>query len=162
VSSPASSWGQRLDAARDELAALAGGLPSLLTSADPGTGERWTGEQVLAHVDELLVYWVDQARQVLEYPDGAVEFGRGKQDPGRLRAVEAGRSADGDRLIADLLQNVAATRTWIGELAEEDLGVVGSHFKRGRMTVGEIVETYVVAHVEEHVEQLREAEQVSR
>jgi hypothetical protein len=162
VSSPVPGWVRRLDAARDELAAHVGTVAGLLTSADPETGERWTGEQVLAHIDELLVYWSDEARRVLQGPDGAVEFGRGKKDPGRLRAVEVGRLGDGDRLIADLLQNVAAARTWIGALAEEDLAVAGVHFRRGRMTVGEIVETYVVAHVEEHVEQLRGAEAVSR
>jgi hypothetical protein len=137
-------------------------MAGLLTSADQETGERWTGEQVLAHIDELLVYWSDEARRVRQGPDGAVEFGRGKKDPGRLRAVELGRSRDVDSLLAGLSQNLSATGAWLGELAEEDLAVAGVHFRRGRMTVGEIVETYVVAHVEEHVEQLRGAEAVSR
>jgi hypothetical protein len=162
VSSLALGWVRRLDTAGDELAAHAGTVAGLLTSADPETGERWTGEQVLAHIDELLVYWSDEARRVLQGPDGAVEFGRGKKDPGRLRAVELGRSRNAESLLAGLPQSLAATGAWIGELAEEDLAVAGVHFRRGRMTVGEIVETYVVAHVEEHVEQLRGAEAVSR
>jgi hypothetical protein len=162
VSSPIPGWGQRLDAVRDELAGRADTLAGLLTSADPEAGERWTGEQVLAHIDELLGYWSDEARRVLQGPDGAVEFGRGKKDPGRLRAVELGRARDGEPLLAELLQNLAGTRAWIGGLVEEDLVVVGVHFRRGRMTVGEIVETYVVAHVEEHLEQLRGAEAGTR
>jgi hypothetical protein len=161
LSSPVPGWVRRLGEARDELALHAGTAAGLLTSADPETGERWTGEQVLAHIDELLVYWSDEARRVLQGPDG-VEFGRGKSHAGRLRAVELGRSRDRDSLLAGLSENLSATGAWFGELADEDLAVAGVHFRHGRMTVGEILETYVVAHVEEHVEQLRGAEAVSR
>jgi hypothetical protein len=60
--------------------------PGALTEADPGTGERWEAGQVLAHVAEMLPYWVRQAETVANGTDG-VPFGRVKTDPDRVAAI---------------------------------------------------------------------------
>ncbi|HEX6677278.1 MAG TPA: DinB family protein [Actinomycetes bacterium] len=124
-----------------------------LTEPEPGTGERWDAGQVLAHVAEMLPYWVGEAEKVAAGPDG-VAFGRVKTDPGRVAAIERDRRDDPLRLLARIDQGVAGVLALLGRLDGAALGRAGSHQKLGRMTVAEIVEEFLVGHLEEHADQL--------
>ena len=142
----------RLDRAAGAADAAAGGR---LTDPDPDSGERWEAADVWAHVAEFPGYWLGQVRRVLEraLPE-PVPFGRVKSDPGRLEAIEHGRR----ERIADLhdrsrngLREVEAVLRSYGE---DEWTAHGTHPTVGEMDVRTIVERFIVAHLEEHADQL--------
>jgi len=140
-------------AARRVRANLSGWPTGALTEPEPGTGERWDAGQVLAHVAEMLPYWVGEAEKVAAGPDG-VAFGRVKTDPERIAAIERDRRDDPLRLLARIDQGVAGVLALLGRLDAAALGRAGSHQKLGRMTVAQIMEDFLVGHLEEHADQL--------
>lgn len=125
-------------------------------SADFGTGPEasWGPPEVLAHVAEMLPFWLGQVERILA-ADGTPSFGRTADDPGRLGTLDVLRR----RPIAELLRLVddgaAACGSRLPELTDDDLTRVGIHPVRGDMTVGEILERFAAAHAEDHLLQLR-------
>jgi hypothetical protein len=150
-------WRERLAAGAARLGELRPHLDRVLTAADPVTGERWTGSQVLAHLVELLGYWPGEAERVIDAADPATEFGRSTKDPARLAAVADGRIAEVGPLLDQATARIAAVADWLDGLDEPRLRAVGHHFRRGPMSVAQLVETFVVGHVEEHVAQVSTA-----
>lgn len=156
MTAPASPdrWAARLQAAAGRIRAHVGALPPrALTSPDPDTGERWDAGQLLAHVAEMLSYWVREAELVVASGDG-VPFGRVKTDPERVAAIERDRREDPVRLLGRMDEGVAAVLAFVGSLDPTALARVGTHQTLGRMTVADVVDRFVVAHLEEHAEQL--------
>jgi hypothetical protein len=127
--------------------------PGTVTEADPGTGERWEAGQVLAHVAEMLPYWVRQAETVANGTDG-VPFGRVKTDPDRVTAIERDRRDDLLVLLGRMDQGVAGVLALLDRLDDAALARTGTHQTLGRMTVAQIVEDFLVRHLEEHADQL--------
>lgn len=86
---------ERLDVIEARLAAAAASepAPGALTDADPSSGERWDRGQVCAHLAEFIPYWIEQTRPVISgQPSGApVRFGRTRNDPERIGAIERDR-----------------------------------------------------------------------
>jgi hypothetical protein len=145
---------ERLLAAAGRIRAGAQGVPDdVLTDPDPDTGERWDRRQVLAHVTEMLPYWVREAELIAASGDG-VPFGRVKTDPERVAAIERDRREDPLRLLGRMDEGVAAVLAFVGSLDDTALARVGTHQTLGRMTVADVVDRFVVAHLEEHAEQL--------
>jgi DinB superfamily len=140
------------------VARAAGPLPSGLSEPDPGGEERWEAGQVWAHLAEFPSYWMNQIRGILAKRDSGVPepipFGRVKTDPDRVGAVERDRHTD----PAALLRRVRESLAWVGDelraLPDEAWEARGLHPTRGEMTVGPIVERFIVAHLEEHADQL--------
>ena len=146
----------RLADAERRLAEHASGpVPSGLTEPDPGADERWEAGQVWAHVAEFPGYWLAQAERVIEMaPHGPVSFGRTKTDAARLEAIERDRRESPQALLERARVALATTsdraRSWSSEAWE----LRGTHPTRGEMTVREIVERFIVEHLEEHAHQL--------
>jgi hypothetical protein len=151
---PARDLAERLLAAAGRIRANLGTWrPGTLTEADPGTGERWEAGQVLAHVAEMLPYWVRQAETVAN-GTGDVPFGRVKTDPDRVEAIERDRRDDLLVLLGRMDQGVAGVLALLDRLDAAALARTGTHQTLGRMTVAEIVEEFLVRHLEEHADQL--------
>ena len=151
---PSSDQAARLKKAAGRVRANLSAWPTgALTDPDPGTGERWDAGQVLAHVAEMLPYWVQEVEKVAAGPDG-VAFGRVKSDPGRVAAIERDRRDDPLRLLARIDQGVAAVLALLDRLDAAALDRAGSHQTLGRMTVAQIVDDFLVGHLEEHADQL--------
>jgi DinB superfamily len=127
--------------------------PGKVTEADPGTGERWEAGQVLAHVAEMLPYWARQAEMVANGTDG-MPFGRVKTDPDRVAAIERDRHDDLLVLLGRMDQGVAEVLALLDRLDDAALARTGTHQTLGRMTVAQIVEDFLVRHLEEHADQL--------
>jgi hypothetical protein len=146
----------RLDAVEARLEThAASATPTGLTDPDPPTGERWEAGQVWAHVAEFVAYWQRQAEVVLNAPDGEVAaFGRTKEDAQRIEAIERDRRHSPMELMDRVTQGLAALRAFLLGLPPEAWDRVGTHPTRGEMPVGTIIETFEVAHLEEHVGQL--------
>jgi hypothetical protein len=126
-----------------------------LTDPDPSTEERWEAGQVWAHLAEFPGYWLAQAERVIALPTNEpVPFGRVKTDAGRLEAIERDRNTDPAALLARVRSSLAevtnAARAWPAEAWTRR----GAHPTRGRMTVDQIIERFIVEHLEEHADQL--------
>jgi hypothetical protein len=146
---------ERLDVAEARLRQHAAIAADGLTPADEKTGERWEPGQAWGHIAEFVPYWHGQIARVLE--PGAmrpVSFGRVANDPDRLAAIEAGRGDSPADQMGRVAGAVAAVRTYLGSLSEDDLAVRGTHPTLGEMDVRSIAERFVVRHLEEHAGQL--------
>jgi hypothetical protein len=123
-----------------------------LTDPDPDTGERWDRGQVLAHVAEMLPYWVAQA-ELVAAGDQAT-FGRVRTDPGRVGAIERDRHQDPARLLDRIDQGVGEVLALLDRLDDDALSRTGRHETLGELTVAAIVDRFLVEHLEEHADQL--------
>jgi hypothetical protein len=158
---PLDEFLERLDALRPELLLAAGRqVGEGLTSADPATGEQWVGGQVWAHMAEFVPYWIAEIRKVVD-PDATqpVPFGRVKTDPGRIAAIEARRDEPVDVLSSSTADDVQTLREFLLELdaIPGAWGREGAHSKLGTMDVVQMVDEFLVGHLEEHLGQLSEA-----
>jgi hypothetical protein len=137
--------------------ALEAGEPWPLSAAYGTEPEAdWGPREILAHVSEMLQYWPVQLGTVLAGdPATAVPFGRTASDPSRLGRIAA------DRLqpVGVLLDGISTGLTTAGEfldgLSAADLARRGMHSIRGETTVDGAAERFLVAHLGEHVVQLR-------
>jgi hypothetical protein len=123
-----------------------------LTDPDPDTGERWDRRQVLAHVAEMLPYWVEQVELVAA--GDQVPFGRARTDPGRVGAIERDRREDPSRLLDRVDQGLGEVLALLDRLDDEALARRGRHQLLGELTVADIVDRFLVDHLEEHADQL--------
>ena len=143
----------RLLAAAGRIRASAVLLPDdALTDPDPDSGERWDRGQVLAHVAEMLPYWAHQAELVAT--GRQTQFGRVRSDPDRVAAIERDRREDPRRLLARVDEGVAAVLALLERLDAEALARTGRHQTLGEMTVAQLVDRFLVDHLEEHADQL--------
>ena len=148
----------RLGAVEARLAAAAASEPppGALTGADPDSGEQWDRGQVWAHLSEFIPYWIAQAGPVLRgQASGApVAFGRTKGDPERIGAIERDRRAPVSALWADTHADIAALRAFLGDMQPDQWKTRGLHPTLGAITVDELVEMFLVGHLEQHADQL--------
>lgn len=126
-----------------------------LTDPDTLTDERWEAGQVWAHLAEFPAYWLAQAQRVISMPTNPpVPFGRVKTDVGRIEAIERDRHTDPAALLERVRQSLAevsgAARSWDADTWR----LRGAHPTRGEMTVEQLVERFIVEHLEEHSDQL--------
>ena len=116
----------------------------------------WGPKELLAHTAEMLGYWPAEIDRILGGGPAPVPFGRVSTDPGRIERI--GR--DRELPTAELFERIAAEANALGmrirALAAADAARLGLHQRLGEMTVGRIVERFLVGHLEEHVEQLRD------
>jgi hypothetical protein len=133
-------------------------VPSGLTDPDPGADERWEAGQVWAHIAEFPAYWMNQVRTILAKRDaGAPEpipFGRTKADPDRLAAIERDRHEDPAALLRRVRESTAWVSSELRALPPHAWGARGLHPTIGDMDLAQIVERFIVAHLEEHAAQL--------
>jgi hypothetical protein len=147
----------RMAVAEGRLAAFAEDPPPGLTDPDPATGEQWDVGQAWAHVAEFVPYWQGEMAEIVAGAargDEPVPFGRTVEDVGRVGAIEAGRHDPPPQQMAHLAAALAGLRTWLVGLDEAGWAARGLHSRRGEMTVADITQRFVVAHLEEHADQL--------
>jgi hypothetical protein len=83
-----------------------------------------------------------------------VPFGRTKGDPERIGAIERDRREPVSVLWADTRTGIAGLRTFLGTMQQDQWAIRGLHPTRGAITVDELVERFLVGHLEEHADQL--------
>jgi hypothetical protein len=141
-------------------AGLVGGEPWALAE-DFGTGPEatWGPPEVLAHVSEMLPYWMGEIERIVQAPRESepVPFGRVSTDTVRLAIIERDRTIP----IRELLARVSADARRIGaRLLELDVSGAsdrtGLHPRLGAMVLPDIGERFLATHATEHVLQLRE------
>jgi hypothetical protein len=157
MSSPAEDFTRRLDSVEERLRDHAArDFPDdALTAPDPPTGERWEAGQVWAHVAEFIPYWLGEAALVIE--SGRTEpvpFGRTKSDPGRIAAIERDRSTDQSRLWHRAARDIGTLRTFLTGVDASAWSARGLHPTLGEMDLAQIVDEFLVGHLEQHANQL--------
>jgi hypothetical protein len=145
---------ERLDATR--AAVIAGDPWPLAATFDHSDEARWGPPEVLAHLAEMLPYWLGEVERILAGPPGPVPFGRIGTDPVRLAIIGRDRTLPINELYIRIGDGLAR---WIGRLqtlVPADLEKVGLHPRMGEMRIEAVVERQIVGHLTEHLVQLEE------
>ncbi len=119
----------------------------------------WGPREVLAHVEEMLPFWLGELERVVDggAPTGvgkAVPFGRIADDPVRIGVIERDRSLPLRVLFARV---DAGLREWADRLAtltDADRAQIGVHPRLGELPAAAILERFVLGHAEDHIAQL--------
>ncbi|HEX5012908.1 MAG TPA: DinB family protein [Candidatus Limnocylindrales bacterium] len=159
-----------IDELADRLATAAAGIEALHPavaagepwplSDDYGTEPEsaWGPKEVLAHVAEMLPYWLGQVETILASPSGAgpPPFGRVATDEKRLYRIGADRRLPASELVDQIGESAATVRARLLALMPAELERSAVHPRLGEMTVPAIYERFIIGHLEEHVRQLGE------
>jgi hypothetical protein len=116
----------------------------------------WGPKEVLAHVAEMVPYWLGQIEAVIAAPTDAAPFGRVATDPERIDRIGRDRTLPASELFDRIDRAVADAAAAGGRLDQRARARRGTHPRLGEMTIDGIVERFIVDHLEEHVRQLED------
>lgn len=115
----------------------------------------WNPPELLAHLAEMLPYWMGQIERILDgYPE-PVPFGRVATNEERIAAIGRERTRPVGELFDEVAGGAQAAAARLRELSEEQLEHRGTHPTLGEMTVSAVAERMFIRHLGEHEEQLR-------
>lgn len=115
----------------------------------------WGPREVLAHVAEMLPFWLGELERVVDGHGGeAVSFGRVAEDVSRIGLIARDRSLPLRVLFARIDAGLSAWLDRLPTLTDADRAKVGQHPRLGEMSVAGIADRFVIGHAEEHVDQL--------
>lgn len=117
----------------------------------------WGPNELLAHVEEFLPYWLGEIERILAGDSGApVPFGRTAEDPVRIGVIGRDRTVPLRELFARIEADAPRVAARLRELSEADASRLGVHPRRGEMAVRDLLGPFLVGHTEGHVTQLQE------
>jgi len=134
----------------------------------PGPESAWGPREVLAHVSEMLPFWLGEIELILDESgrggSGAEPpaFGRTEADPLRVEVIGRDRTFPARELIDRIDVEGARVARRLRSLTDAEAETLGRHVTRGDLSVSDIAERFLVTHVEGHVTQLREILAVAR
>jgi hypothetical protein len=117
----------------------------------------WGPPELLAHVEEMLPFWLGEAERILDGPAGApVPFGRVASDAVRIGVIGRDRTIPARELFDRLEADASRVARRMRALSDADAAKVGVHPRLGEVSVAGLFERFVTSHLEGHVDQLRE------
>jgi hypothetical protein len=130
----------------------------------------WGPRETLAHLEEMLPYWQGEIERVLEGDTSASDagrqgngsgagqaaFGRVAADELRVGIIERDRTLPLRELFDRIDTATARVARRLDGLAQAEFDRRGVHPRLGPMTVADIIDRFIVGHLEEHVDQLRD------
>jgi hypothetical protein len=159
----ANELGDRLTSAWSALAALrpeveAGEPWELSDNFGTEPEASWGPRETLAHVQEMLPFWLGEIERVIEGASTGreVPFGRVATDEIRVAIIERDRTLPLRELFGRIEAALDRIGHRLGELEDADIAARGQHPRLGPMSVGQILERFVAGHLDEHAAQLRE------
>lgn len=170
----------RLEAALDALndigpKVIAGEPWPLTDTVGPGPESSWGPKEVLAHVSEMIPFWMGEIELII---DAAVirreeafvlarsdlpteveppPFGRAEADPLRVGIIDRDRRFPSRELLDRIEVEGRRVARRLRNLDAEEQEMLGRHPTRGELTTSDIAERLIVSHLEGHVTQLRES-----
>jgi hypothetical protein len=146
---------ERLRTSRDNLVRMRSRIElSPPVPEDLPRSREWVGREVLAHVDEMLPYWLGEIERVLAGQVEPIPFGRAPSDLVRLLTIDRDRTLPVYELYARLDNQLERVVRRLLELDERQVARRGLPREQGEMTVKQIVDVMLSAHIEEHCKQL--------
>ena len=149
----------RLTAAATRLAglrpAVEAGVPWPL-SDNFGTAPEasWGPPETLAHVAEMLPFWLGEIERIVAGTVRPVPFGRVATDQLRLLVLGRDRSLPARELFDRIEDGANRVARRLATLTRDEATRPGLHPRLGEMTVEALAERFIVSHLEEHAEQL--------
>jgi hypothetical protein len=142
-------------------AAVEAGAPWPVGAVAEGGGEgEWGPTEVLAHVSEMLPYWLGEMERVIEgsrLDAGPAAFGRTATDQIRTLTVVRDATLPPRELFDRIGSNAQRYRLRLPLVTETEAAAVGLHPTRGELAVPALIEQLVVSHLEDHADQLEAA-----
>jgi hypothetical protein len=114
----------------------------------------WGPRETLAHVTEMLPFWLGEIERILAGPAEPVPFGRVASNELRIGVLERDRSLPLRELFARLEGDAGRLARRLGELSATEAERTGVHPTLGVMTVRQAVERFVAGHLEDHAVQI--------
>ena len=153
---------QRLAAASDRLAGLRsalqdGGPWALAARFDHSPEATWGPREILAHLAEMLPFWLGEAERILDAADESTPFGRVATDEVRLAIIERDRALPLRELLASVDLGIERWRRRWATLDEASRGRSATHVTLGRLSVADVGTRFVAGHLEGHLDQLADA-----
>jgi hypothetical protein len=146
----------RIETSVQELIDTAEALPGQVLYAEPEPSE-WPVMSILAHVVELMPYWAKQALEVSSRAEDGQPFGRTHDDPDRIGAVQQHGRDSLDSMLPRVRSACTEAVQTLRQIPPDRWTRTARHANRGNMTVEQIVDQFLVSHVEEHLSQARAA-----
>jgi len=128
--------------------------PLHVVDHDAGPESEWGPTEVLAHVTEMLPYWLGEIERILDGGPEPVPFGRTTADRVRALTIERDRTLPPRELLDRIDAAVERYARRVPGLTEAALARRGLHPTLGELTVGAILERFAASHAEGHVDQL--------
>jgi uncharacterized damage-inducible protein DinB len=151
------SQARRLETVAEQLTTLAR-QPEVAGRLGAAPGENdWSAAQILAHMVEMIPYWMSHCQTLIAAAGAPPHFGRSLDAPERLAAVAQGTTGNAEELVAQLNDEVKAAALTIRQMSPAERARTGIHVRLGTMTVAEAIEQFIVTHAEEHLAQVRAA-----
>lgn len=154
VNRPGELQARRLESVYEHLATLMAHADAIRLLRVAGVNE-WSALQVLGHMVEMIPYWLGHCRALIAGTGDPPVFGRGKDSPERLAGIDRGSGGDPKELLGLLHDEVKAAASAIRDMSAAERSKRGIHIKLGELTVADCVERFIVAHSEDHLEQIR-------
>jgi len=127
-------------------------------SAPDGPEASWDPGRILAHLSEMVRYWLGEMERILSGgPDRPVPVGRTAADPIRVLSVERDRTLPVAELLERTDVDVRRVVARLRDLDEAALTRQGIHPVRGEMSLAQVVNSGLAKHLEDHAVQLDEA-----
>jgi hypothetical protein len=146
---------ERVAAVRADLARTPPSEERGLGPPDPQSGESWHRGNVLGHMNEMLDYWTNQVQNAIK---GSGTMGRDEAGTAKRRqGIDHGNAASEAELRRGVDERIGRVLVVLAGMTPEDLErSVVFHNREGERSarVGELLQTLIVQHLEEHVEQL--------
>ena len=131
--------------------------PLHIVEHDAGPESEWGPTEVLAHVSEMLPYWLGEIERILDGGPDPAPFGRTAVDRVRVLTIERDRTLPPVELLDRITAAADRYANRLDRLTVADLARRGLHPTQGEVPIADILERFAVGHAEGHVVQLAEA-----
>jgi hypothetical protein len=117
--------------------------------------EQWSIMEILCHVEEAMIYWVNELQSVIKQPENS--WGRGLLDETRLKAIAEANVRKVQAAVAGVeAAHVKVKQAFIG-ITEDELNIEATHRnpKFGTKPMSFLVQHFIIEHLITHANQIR-------
>lgn len=114
----------------------------------------WSVMQILGHMAEMIPFWTNRCCFSNVATEGPLQFGRELDASERLDGINWEAERELDVIVFVLKQEIRRAAQAIRNISNEDRKKKGLHIRYGEMTIADAIERLIVAHAEEHLNQI--------